>query len=217
MENVWNGAFAPYEPTLQKSVGSSRFISVCDMSKKDWQLLDWDNLSNQAKNKITEIARQEPIVGYILFQFVKKGNARDGYFDPVGLGTLPDLTDALAKPAFSNFGSSDESLTPLSERVNSVVTKVGNAAFGIGVAALFASVAKILDKIAENSADKAVVKLYNCVKEMFSQESAGELDELDATLAFVTTVLHYRDIEFLEEWAQEAEQILGDAEDKGLI
>lgn len=219
MENIWRGAFAPTprtEPVLSKSIGSATFVSICDMTEQDWKLLDWDNLSNTAKNAIVQLALKEPIVGFILFKFIKKGSAREGYFDPVGLSSLGSLQDALASPGFENYGNSDEALTPIASRVDKVVSRVSIASFGLSLTLLWPTVYVILNKVKENSADKALAKLIKCIESMFTDE-ANSIDELDATLAFVLTVLHYIDIEALDEWADEAEQILGDAEDKGLI
>jgi hypothetical protein len=210
--NVWNGIFNP-EPgrTLQKSIETAEFIPINKMSPEDWRLLDWDVLSNTAKNAIVKVALSKGIKGFVLYKFVQKGDRQRGYLGPVPNGADPEAY--LALPRFTNF-SDDESLSEGAQRLNASLDKVAGAALSVKDLVVIAG---IMAKAAgsDETGEEYLNKLMD--------GDFTDYQELDLMLTWVLASLHelsFNDkekLEALEEWANEAEQILGDAEEKGLL
>lgn len=202
MENVWNGAFSP---TLSKSIGSTTFIPLHQMTPADWRLLDWEALNNTPKNDIVEAALKDQIAGFVKFNFVRKGNARDGYLQPVIVPDLDDLDSLMSRPEFKNYGDKDEPLKDATVAFDRALTRVVTAAMLVGLVPL-------LPKMFKEEIPKEIEQY---IREIVNGDVTG-YDDLDMMLTWAFSVLQDHDIEWLEEWAQEAEEILGDAEDKGL-
>jgi hypothetical protein len=216
MENVWNGVFAPIEPTLQKSVGSSRFIPLLEMTRDDWKVFDWDNISDKAKNALVEKALREPIVGFVHYLFVEKGSKANGYYAAVGESELP--TDFLNRPEFQNHGLTDSSPNPKTIEFNNIVTDLAASRTIIAKDDWIKLLAAALAKVLKDQHDTEKTRKFN--EDMLNKINDGDfadIEELDYCLTWALGVLHEIEIEGLQEWADDAEQIVGDAEDNNLI
>jgi hypothetical protein len=194
---------------LSKSVGQARFVPLLEMTRDDWKLFDWESISNNGKNDIVAMALKEPIVGFVHYIFVTKGTKNGGYYGPVPASKAGDLDTLLGAPQFKHFGRTEEALSESARRFDAAITKVTNAATFAPLAAL----AKHITKAVKEPND-LTPEQQKALQDIVAAEF-GDLGELDALLIVAFSILHSHSIEWLEEWADEAEQILGDAEDKG--
>jgi hypothetical protein len=222
--NIRNGAFAPMNkpgPGLQKSIDYAEFIPLNKMTPEHWKVLDWDFLSNTAKNNIVAMALESGISGFVHYKFISKGSPRGGYFDPRPLGFDPNSEPDM--PRFKNYGDDP----PLSKPARIFDDAVGRVAPGFGpkyLAPIFCLMSGI-DKARGEGVDSGREGKYDesqgskCVSyiQAIMENDWTDYSDLDIVLTWVFSVLHEHDIEWLEEWAQEAEQILGEAEDKNLL
>jgi hypothetical protein len=69
----WGGIF--------KSYSVVEIVPVTEMTKEDWELLDWDNLRNRAKNRIAEKA--ENLAGFAMIRIFDKAKAKSAYLLPL--------------------------------------------------------------------------------------------------------------------------------------
>lgn len=96
--NKWNGAFSP---TVQKSIGTIRFVPLYLMTAHDWRVLEFENLRPKAQNRIAEAAFSGDLKGFFHVNIVQKGNAKDGYYWPATADDIAAFEDA----GFTNFGN----------------------------------------------------------------------------------------------------------------
>jgi hypothetical protein len=213
MEDIWQGTFRPAQINmLSKSVMNANYIPLYEMTKSHWRLLDWDFLRNAAKNDIVDAAAEDRLVGFIETQFAIKG--RGGrYLAPVVESDLPNLAEILDNTRIRN-SVDDLVLTNLARGFDLAVTAVQSTMIGRPLAVkamLLASIADLLHN--QQDVDEAQAR----IEEMWS----GDYTDLDITLTWALGFLHdiplamERKYEWLQEWADEMDQILGEAEDSG--
>lgn len=207
MEDIWQGAIVP---ELRKSIGTVTFIPMWKMQPKHWRVLDWDMLRDKAKNDLVDAAKSDRIAGFLYVNFLQKGSMRNGYLLPIVAAEVPNISEIMDKPPLEKT-KDDPNLTPVAVGVDSAVASVAGLVLFYGaapvVALMLATILDVIDTEREREEAKQYLQII--------ADGTDDYTELDLALTWALSVLAEKDVEWLQEWADEAEQILGEAEDTG--
>ena len=224
----WNGAFVP---RLSKSIGKVTYIPMWKMTHSDWKVLDWNALRNAAKNDIVRAASEDRIAGFMHVNFLQKGSQAAGYYIPVGAAMLVDLEAQLEKPPLTN-SKDDAELTTRAERFDAAVaaaelllimastekpTTTDDNAEAPALSDKDKIAKMMLASMLEVINDEREKKEAQAYIQQIIDEDFVDITDLDLTLTWAMSVLAEKDIAWLEEWSNEADQILGEAQDKNLV
>lgn len=211
----WNGAFAP---TLSKSIGRTTYIPICRMTASDWKLLDWNALRNAAKNDIVAVALIERIMGFLHVAFVQKGSQAAGYNLVVAESMIGGLDMMMTNPPIKNT-MDDPELNQVTEEFDKLLERAQTLSLLYGKVALGLLIAKSIRKaLLKDKIDDCLKALVNKIEEGdWTDYEASDLLELDIILTWALSTAHFYKIPGMQDQIDEWEQILGEADDKGLL
>jgi len=173
MESFWSGAFSP---TFKKTIATATFIPLEDMSEKDWLTLDYFNLRNVARNRISDLVVEGEIVGFFRVDILEKArHTKPRYFWPATQAMYirfknNDDGDEDAPKFFRN--KSDVEF--INENSEYILDKIGTYS-----STLFWPTAKLMALIAiareENNDEKTDNKLKEIAKEISTKRNQVSL------------------------------------------
>ena len=213
MSDFWKGAFLP------KAIGSTRFIPLEEMTPEDWDLLDWDMLSNKAKNAIVAAALRGPVAGFMNYKFIAKGDRRRGYLFPILLSE--DVADFEIEAPFDN--SEDNELSDDAADVDEAIDRMrpvdgDKKKLYAAMLIALAAVKKKLNGDKRAALEKEIKNLRKVLQDGYIDDDAHEsYTSLDVILFTLLKVLHIVEIKHLRELANSAYTAMDDIEETGLV
>lgn len=190
---MWDGIF--------KSYSVVKVIPLAQMTPDDWRVLEYENLRNVAKNRIAESATE--LVGFVLVHVFEKGIGKPYYYSPATPSTVEEIQAGNFQ--FLNPKDDDE-LVP-----KAILLSSGQSALASLVKTVGAGV--IVKRIIE---DVSIAKLVSDLNQLVDS-GLEDYNDLDAALAIALELIKYEGFDYLEAFIDDADEILGWAEDKGLI
>lgn len=195
---MWNGIFKSYQVV--------EIIPVYEMSKEDWDLLDWGDLRNTAKNRIAE-SLDKDFLGFAKVNIFDKGRAKPNYMWPVSVGTAAAV--AAGDTSSLGFGNEAEA-DDLTEKA----LALDNGVTGLESAIMLYGVSKIVKYTQEKAKEE---DLRDELSALFDGGFEEDFDALEQALAIALELVKYKGYDWLESFIDDADEALGFAEDVGLI
>jgi hypothetical protein len=194
MNNLWRGLFKSYRVV--------EVIPTYRMTKEDWELLDWEDLRNTAKNRIVDSLGPD-FLGFAKVNIFEKGKAKPNYLWPV---TVSKAERVSAGEPLEDFGNEIE--TELTTEAKEFSTDVDDLAFIAGVYGGRAVLKSLMER---------KHRVEELTKELTAILESGYDDygSIDQALAIAMTIRKYQDSESLRKLIVELDDILAQMEEAG--
>lgn len=115
---MWNGAFSP---SMRKSIGAVRFMPLSQMSSRDWDWLEYDNLRETARNRIASTIVSGNLIGFFQVMITEKAKAKNEYLWPATKLMLDEFEAGdLMGPDFFRYESDVDAENPAVEAVETL-------------------------------------------------------------------------------------------------
>lgn len=202
-KDIWGGFFKSYRVV--------EVIPIYRMSKEDWELLDWEDLRNTAKNRIVDMLTPD-FLGFAKVNVFDKGRAKPNYLWPVTVAEAEEISAGGAFPAFGN--TIEEELTTKAKEFG---ISVDALAFLISLYGMHAVLEYLRNREAPKPAQRGDLEQMYLEFTALAESGAEDFDDLEKALAIAMILVVHKGFEFLEGFIDAAEAALGEAEDKGLI
>lgn len=150
---MWDGAFSPI---LRKSVGTVRYVPLVDMTLRDWEWLDYDNIRTVARNRIASALVRGQLRGFFQVMLTQKA-AKLEYFWPATPADIQQFAESGEADFFRHQSEVDNE--------NSAVENVERLRQGIRYLPL-----------------ATLIEIINGVRSLTDEETAEYLDRIDLGL-----------------------------------
>lgn len=187
---MWNGVFAPrvtkhrdfqHDSLVEhiRAYGKKvRFIRLVDMTAHDWDVLDYDNVRDVARNRIADMMLRRELIGFLRIE-IHVENGKEAYYQPVTRADVEDF-EQRDKINFGNYRDAD-SLSDAAELVEDY-----RASLSIVPRWMLVAMGVTLRVVARNSNEEVPEEIVEQL-EQITRESLFDLS--DAALILLLIVL----------------------------